>query len=270
VSVALTQATDPKLSKPFGDLFASLVISVDKRQALPRVGWQVSIALHALVVIAFVTYYLVVPNVMPDHPDYVRALLWDPPPPPPPPLPKGSSLRDMKEPPRPVTENPRPTDPSMQVPIEVPLDKPAKPETGVREEDQAGSPTGSEGGVPEGMEGGVEGGVVGGVLGGVIGGVVGGTGTIPVMDYEQAPRPIKITRPLYPQEAFIKKVEGTVTVEIVIDAAGNVVSARVVKSVPLLDAAAIQTVYQWRFMPAMKQGRAVASIAHAPVTFRIY
>ena len=71
------------------------------------------------------------------------------------------------------------------------------------------------------MEVGVEGGVVGGVPGGVIGGVIGGTGDGPVLDYDQPPRPIKITKPQYPQEAFVKKIEGTVTVEILIDAAAT-------------------------------------------------
>jgi protein TonB len=120
------------------------------------------------------------------------------------------------------------------------------------------------------MEEGVEGGVVGGVPGGVLGGVLGGTGTGPVMDYDSPPRPIKITRPQYPQEAFVKKIEGTVVVEILIDSQGRVVRARVIQSVPLLDAAALQTVYQWIFQPAVKHGRPVPTIAHAPVAFRIY
>jgi protein TonB len=120
------------------------------------------------------------------------------------------------------------------------------------------------------MEEGVEGGQVGGIPGGVLGGVIGGTGTGPVLDYDAPPRPIKITRPQYPQEAFIKKIEGTVIVEILIDATGRVVRARVIQSVPLLDAAAIKTVYQWVFQPAVKRGQPVATIAHAPVAFRIY
>jgi protein TonB len=120
------------------------------------------------------------------------------------------------------------------------------------------------------MEGGVDGGQVGGVPGGVLGGVVGGTGDGPVMDYDQPPRPIKITRPQYPQEAFVKKIEGMVKVQILIDANGRVVNARVIQSIPLLDAAALQTVYQWVFSPAMKNGRPVATLAEAPVTFRIF
>src|SRR4029079_18842149 len=143
-------------------------------------------------------------------------------------------------------------------------------EAKVPESEQAGSPTGSDAGLADRMEGGVDRRQGGGVPGGVLGGVVGGTGDGPVMDYDQPPRPIKMTRPQYPQEAFVKKIEGTVEVEIVIDANGRVVSARVVRSIPMLDAAAVQTVYQWVFAPAMKGGRPVSTRAMAPVTFRIF
>jgi hypothetical protein len=51
---------------------------------------------------------------------------------------------------------------------------------------------------------------------------------------------------------------------------GRVVRARVIQSVPLLDAAALQTVYQWAFSPAVKHGRPVPTLAHAPISFRIY
>ena len=91
-----------------------------------------------------------------------------------------------------------------------------------------------------------------------------------MLDYDSPPKPVRITRPQYPQEAFVKKIEGTVVVEIMIDSYGRVVRARVMQSVPLLDAAAIQTVQQWLFQPAVKHGRPVSTIAQAPVTFRIY
>ena len=107
----------------------------------------------------------------------------------------------------------------------MPKEVPLKPEARDPETEQAGSVTGSDFGVTEGMEEGQEGGVVGGVPGGVLGGVVGGTGDGPVLDYDQPPRPIKITRPQYPQEAFVKKIEGTVELEILIDSTGRVVRA---------------------------------------------
>ena len=185
---------------------------------------------------------------------------------------RSSQQQAKPETPKPVTEN-KPK-PEFTAPIETPQPQETakiEPEAGVRPEDQFGSETGSDFGDPLGMEEGVEGGVVGGVPGGVLGGVLGGTGTGPVMDYDSPPRPIKITRPQYPQEAFVKKIEGTVVVEILIDSQGRVVRARVIQSVPLLDAAALQTVYQWVFQPAVKHGRPGAPRSPTPpVAFRIY
>jgi protein TonB len=156
-------------------------------------------------------------------------------------------------------------------PIEVAPPAPETPPVSGSEA-QGGSPTGSIYGVPEGMEGGVEGGEIGGVPGGVIGGVIGGTGTgpVPVRDFDRGPRPLRVTKPAYPQEAFVKKVEGTVVIEIVIDASGQVARARVVQSIPLLDRAALDCVREWLFQPALKHGRPVATVAMAPVSFRIY
>jgi protein TonB len=263
------------LPDPGEGLFDEVLVSSRKRpiSRLQKIGAGITFGLHllALALAFYVAFF--VPEALPEQRDYIRALLYDPPPPPPPPLPKGSAMRPepvKPEPPKPVTEQPKP---EFTAPIETPQPQetaPVEPETGVRPEDQFGSETGSEMGSELGMEGGVDGGVPGGVIGGVVGGVLGGTGTGPVLDYDSPPRPIKITRPQYPQEAFIKKVEGTVLVEILIDSQGRVARARVLQSIPLLDAAAIQTVYQWVFQPAVKHGRPVPTIAQAPVAFRIY
>jgi TonB family protein len=109
--------------------------------------------------------------------------------------------------------------------------------------------------------------VPGGTAGEVQSGVVGGEA---VVDYDSPPRAIKITRPQYPQQAFAEKIEGTVLVEILIDTQGRVAKARVIQSVPLLDAAALETVYQWVFQPAVKHGGPVAILAQVPVYYRIY
>ena len=76
-------------------------------------------------------------------------------------------------------------------------------------------------------------------------------------------------KPVYPPEAAIKRIEGVVHVEILIDETGRVVEARVVGSVPLLDEAALRTVREWLFTPALKNGRAVPTRAVADVTFHI-
>jgi protein TonB len=242
------------------------------RSRWQRIGARLSFFAHVAVIAAIVFVPIFMPEELPDQGDR-RVVFFDPPPPPPPPLPKGSPTVAQKaqpEAPKPVTERPKP---ELTAPIETPQPRETarlEPEAGVRPEDQFGSLTGSDFGDPLGMEEGVEGGVVGGVPGGVLGGVLGGTGTGPVMDYDAAPRPIKQTRPQYPAEAFVKKIEGTVLVEILIDTQGRVVRARVIQSVPLLDAAALQCVYQWVFQPAVKHGRPVPTIAHAPVHFRIF
>lgn len=88
-------------------------------------------------------------------------------------------------------------------------------------------------------------------------------------DYDQPARPIKIVKATYPRDALVKKIEGIVEVEILIDASGKVARARVVKSISALDRAALETVYRWQFSPATKNGRPVPAIARAPVMFQI-
>lgn len=95
-------------------------------------------------------------------------------------------------------------------------------------------------------------------------------GSQPVADYDKPPKPLKMTRPQYPKEAFDAKIEGTVVVEILIDEKGRVHPRRILTSIPALDAAAIATVEEWVFSPATKKGHAVASIAHAPIGFRVF
>jgi protein TonB len=87
---------------------------------------------------------------------------------------------------------------------------------------------------------------------------------------ERSPKLVKQTRPVYPAEAFNKKIHGMVEVEILIDERGDVAYAEVRRSIPALDAAALRTVRQWKFEPAMEAGRPVPVMAIAPVTFRIY
>ena len=92
----------------------------------------------------------------PEHPDYIRALIYNPPPPPPPPLPKGSAILAKPEPAKPVTPDPV-KKPELMVPVDKPVEAPIKPEDRAPENEQVGSETGSDVGVAEGMEGGVEG-----------------------------------------------------------------------------------------------------------------
>ena len=74
---------------------------------------------------------------------------------------------------------------------------------------------------------------------------------------------------MYPPKAHRDGIQGTVEIEFIVDETGRVSRARIVKSIAGLDEAALKCVFQWRFSPARKNGMPVASMASAPVTFRI-
>lgn len=253
---------------PRDELFSLYTGDVPAKTARGR-WFSISVALHGLLVFAVILSPLFYPDEAPPPVDYIRALIFNPPPPPPPPLPRGSAIKPTEK--APEKTGAKPPDPDVLVEPKVPDNpRPVEPEKGIDPLKQFGVEDGSDAGSIDGMAGGVDGGTVGGTLGGVIGGVIGGTGDSPVLDYDQPPRLLKQTRPVYPQEAFIKKIEGVVMLEILIGIDGKVGRARVLRSIPQLDSAAIQTVRQWVFSPAIKGGRPVSTIANAPVSFRIF
>jgi protein TonB len=83
--------------------------------------------------------------------------------------------------------------------------------------------------------------------------------------------PIRTTykAPVYPPLAQAARVDGTVILEATIDAQGVVQNVRVLRSVPLLDAAAIEAVRQWRYTPTRLNGQAVPVIMTVTVTFSL-
>jgi TonB family protein len=56
--------------------------------------------------------------------------------------------------------------------------------------------------------------------------------------------------PVYPDAAKNAGVQGTVVLELTVNRAGDVVAVRVVSSVPLLDAAAVEAVREWKYAPS--------------------
>lgn len=235
-----------------------------------RFGFAGSAAGHAAIAAILLALPVVRPIALPEvrHAG-VHILTWDVPPPPPLPPTRGSSLAPPARQSAPAPSAPD----AFTAPVDAPpLASEPRPEAQDVQAEPSGSETGSEEGDPAGLEGGRPDGAVGGLPGGVPGGQIGGTGSGPAIErtYDRPPWPIHITQPIYPQQAFVEKVQGTVLVEFVVDVDGRVVRARVVRSVPRLDAAALETVRQWSFAPAVKGGRPVATVAQAPITFRIH
>ena len=73
--------------------------------------------------------------------------------------------------------------------------------------------------------------------------------------------------PVYPPPARAARVEGAVILDIVVDARGRVQAVDVLRSIPLLDQAAIDAVRQWRFAPVRTNGLPTAVAMTVTVTF---
>ena len=85
----------------------------------------------------------------------------------------------------------------------------------------------------------------------------------------QPPRKLKDAAPIYPQIALSARREGTVIVEAIIGEDGRVEQARVLRSVQMLDEAALTAVRQWVFTPTRLNGEPVPVVMTVTVTFRL-
>lgn len=248
------------LEVPAGeDLFVKAMLetpfSVEKH-ANP-LEWVASLALHVLMIGTL----LLIPLYFTDAIDvraFTRTFLVGPPPPAPPPavapvekivrvLPKERFMKGGKL-----------TTPVV-IPKEIAILKeaPLPPDT---------SGTGIVGGIP--------GGIPGGQVGGVLGGIIGGTGTAGAGPVLAPPAPVKrivrvggqvkppkqISQPelIYPPIAKAARVQGTVTIEAIIDENGDIVQAHAVDGPALLIGAALQAVTQWKYEPTTLNGQPVS------------
>ncbi len=84
-----------------------------------------------------------------------------------------------------------------------------------------------------------------------------------------APRKVHDVMPIYPAMARTARVQGVVILEAVIDVSGRVESARVLRSIALLDVAALEAVRQWRFDPARLNGQPVPVVMTVTVNFAL-
>ncbi len=237
----------------FEDLIESDVVAhkTSQSKTLP-----ISLALHILIVLLIVIVPILSTAELPEPSSVVKAFFVEPaaapppPPPPPPPAPKAANI--PKTPPRPVVE-----DAKFIAPVEVP--EQIKPEEGL----------------DLGVEGGVAGGVEGGVPGGVVGGVVGGLPDAPVAQAVRVggqikePKKLKNVTPVYPDIAKQARVQGVVILECTISPQGKVTDVKVLRGIPLLDAAAIEAVKQWIYTPTLLNGVPVPVIMTVTVNFRL-
>ena len=127
-----------------------------------------------------------------------------------------------------------------------------------------------------GMAGGVEGGVAGGVVGGVVGGLPEAPPPPPppaapvrVGGNIRPPTKTRHVAPVYPPIAQSARVQGIVIIEATIGPNGKVQEAKVLRSIPLLDQAALDAVKQWEFTPTLLNGVPVPVIMTVTVQFTL-
>ena len=81
------------------------------------------------------------------------------------------------------------------------------------------------------------------------------------------PRKIKDVKPVYPAIAQSARVSGVVTIEATIGPDGKVMDARVVRSIALLDQAALDAVRQWEYTPTLLNGVPVPVLVTITINF---
>jgi len=224
----------------------------------------ISTAAHVIVLGAMLAIpILYVTEDLPEIPDMLTFVVSAAPPPPPPPPPPAAPA---PTPSKPKVTKPVPTTSPRAAPVEAPRE--------IIEETY--DEIGSEEGVPDGVEGGIPGGVVGGFI----------------IDLPQPPPPppppapvtrdpvrvggdlkapalVERVEPEYPPLAVRAKVEGVVILEALVDLQGRVESVRVLRSIPLLDNAAIAAVRQWRYSPLLLNGQPERFVLTVTLSFSL-
>ena len=83
------------------------------------------------------------------------------------------------------------------------------------------------------------------------------------------PKKIVDVPPVYPPLAIAARKEGVVIMEAMIDERGHVVRVRVLRSEPLLDAAAVSAVERWRYTPTLLNNQPVPVLMTVTVRFSL-
>ncbi len=218
--------------------------------------WLISLGVHAALVAVVLIIPLFYTQVI-DLSQFNETYLAAPPAlgaPPPPPLAAGAIVRQPVHKTAPITAKLTLTMPT------------AVPKRVAVVADAAEVPPDLVAGVPGGVPGGVAGGEIGGVLGGILGGggpsvppppvaaTAPAAGPLHVGGEVKRPQVISDPQPQYPRLALESRIQGSVRIDAVIDKSGNVVQAHAVDGPPMLMAAALDAVKQWRYQPTYLNG----------------
>lgn len=92
-----------------------------------------------------------------------------------------------------------------------------------------------------------------------------------ISDLDDPPRPLTRLKPLYPPQARMRRIEGFVALEFLVDPAGQVRNVQVIDAQPgdLFTASAIQAIERWRFSPGTRGGEPVTTRVRQKVEFKL-
>jgi TonB family protein len=98
---------------------------------------------------------------------------------------------------------------------------------------------------------------------------IGNPGAIPTAGLN-APTVLRSTAALYTEDARTHAIEGTVTIEAVIDEKGRVTSSRILKGLGFgLDQVALESLQDWQISPGTRNGLPVSVAAQIDVEFNL-
>jgi TonB family protein len=83
------------------------------------------------------------------------------------------------------------------------------------------------------------------------------------------PRLMKKVEPIYPEEARKAGIEGIVILEAMTDEKGNIARVKVLKSIPELDQAAINSLKQWKYEPTIIDGKPTPIVFTVTIRFQL-
>jgi periplasmic protein TonB len=163
-------------------------------------------------------------------------------------------------------------EPTVVMPKEVKVADNTLPNVGMPQSQQvamASQGTGGGSGFGSGSGGGIGSGSGGGVGPGSGGGY--GGGIMSVGGGVSAPRVIHAVDPEFTDEARRAKIQGVVSIQVIVDAHGNPQNIQVVRPLGMgLDQKAVEAVRQYKFSPAMFQGHPVPVRVVIDVAFHLY
>jgi len=240
--------------------FPGQLLTTYPRLARPRsLSLSVSLVVHGLMVAVLLLVPLLMSETLPPPSDLIRAFFVTPsgmvPPPPPPPPPARAATATVAA--RAVAPQLARTA-KFVAPIEIP--------------EEIHFDEGLELGIT-GVMGGVEGGVPDGVVGGIVGGLPGlaepSREPVRIGGRIQAPKLIRRVPPRYPALAVQTRLQFIVILEALVGSDGRVRSVTVLRGHPFLDAAAVEAVRQWRYVPLLLNGEPLEFVLTVTINFHL-